>query len=150
MEHRWGLRTAVDEVVHVWAPSHVGSSGRLTNVSISGALIRSSLPIQLWSRVKLRLAASKDPVRKTHTMAEAQVVRVEPGGFAIEWSEFAPPLARALIRDARVKNLAQRDVASTKGPSSAPERESGGSAEAVDSKSAHLLLPRRADLGPSS
>jgi hypothetical protein len=113
MEHRWGLRARVDEVVHVWAPGHVGASGRLTDVSISGALVRSSLPVHLWSRVKFRFATSNHGVGKTRSTAEAQVVRLEEDGFAVEWSEFAPLVARALIRNARTQILKQREGAST-------------------------------------
>jgi hypothetical protein len=113
MEHRWGLRTQVDETVHVWTPDRIAAQGRLTNVSISGARVLSSLPVQLWSRVKLRMSTANGLAKNRYT-TEAQVVRLEKDGFAVEWCEFAPPAARALIRNARAQILNQRTVASTR------------------------------------
>lgn len=112
MEHRWGLRSAVDQAVHVWAPNGVAARGQLLNISISGALVRSSLPVQVLGRVKFRVTTSNCRGKPKWT-AEAQIVRVENDGFAVEWCEFAPPAVRAVIRDARAHILDQRAVAST-------------------------------------
>jgi hypothetical protein len=109
MEHRWGLRRDVDQAVHVWAPGGVASPGRLRNISISGAFVVSALPVRLLGRVKLQARTSMGK-GKAKLTAEAQVVRVQDDGFAVEWSEFAPPAVRAIIRDDRAQTL-DRDEA---------------------------------------
>jgi hypothetical protein len=77
-------------------------------------LVASTLPVRLLERVKLKIEAFPGP-SKVKLTAEALVVRVEPGGFAVEWCEFAPPAIRALIRSARAQMLEQQ----TDGPSTA-------------------------------
>jgi hypothetical protein len=112
MEHRWGLRREVEQAVHLWAPGGIAASGQLRNISISGALVRSSLPVALFGRIRFRVATPGGP-GKGKWLAEAQVVRLERNGFAVEWCEFAPLLARALIRNARAHALAQRALTPT-------------------------------------
>jgi PilZ domain len=104
MEHRWGLRRDIDQAVHVWTAGGLASSASMLNISISGAFLSCPLPVQPLSRVKLQIKGFKGP-GKVKLTAEAQVVRVERDGLAIEWCDFAPPAARALIRNARAEVL---------------------------------------------
>lgn len=93
--------------MHLWAPGGVAASGQLRNISLSGALVQSSLPVALFGRIRFRLAPPGGP-RKGKWTTEAQVVRLDGNGFAVEWCEFAPLLARALIRNAEARALDQR------------------------------------------
>ena len=93
--------------MHLWAPGVVAASGQLRNISISGALVQSSLPVALLGRIRFRVTAAGG-TGKGKWMADAQVVRLEGNGFAVEWCEFAPQLARALLRNARAHTLEQR------------------------------------------
>jgi hypothetical protein len=97
--------------VHLWAPGGVAAPGQLRNISISGALVQSSLPVALFGRIRLRVAPPGGPGKGKWT-TEAQVVRLDGNGFAVEWCEFAPSLARALIRNARAHALDQRALTS--------------------------------------
>ena len=99
--------------MHLWAPGGVAASGQLRNISISGALVQSSLPVALFGRIWLRVAPPPGGSGKGKWLAEAQVVRLEGNGFAVEWCEFAPLLARALIRNARAHALDQRALIPT-------------------------------------
>jgi hypothetical protein len=85
----------------------MAGSGQLRNISISGAYIVSALPVALMGRVRVRMKATETQRRPRESL-EARVVRSDPDGFAVEWCEFAPPLARALIRDARTEILDTR------------------------------------------
>jgi hypothetical protein len=104
MEHRWGLRRRVYRSVHVWTVGRVASVGRLRDVSISGAFVETSLPVQPLSRVRFQFKPTAHEARSRCT-ADAQVVRLENHGFAVEWCEFAPPAVRSLIRTARAEML---------------------------------------------
>jgi hypothetical protein len=95
MEHRWGHRSEINRAVHLETRGGLAAQGHVTNVSISGAFITSSLPVRLFSHVTVHFTATHH--HKRHRMAvEGQVVRRDSSGFGIEWSEFAPEAVRAL------------------------------------------------------
>ena len=94
MEHRWGLRKQIDRAVHLWTTGGVGSPGQLRDISISGAFVVTSLPVQLFAHVQIQIKPLRGEHRTTETI-QGQVVRREPDGFAVEWCKFAPRLIRA-------------------------------------------------------
>ena len=96
MEHRWGHRREISRAVHLGTRSGVAARGRISNVSISGAFVVSSLPASLYSYVEVRFTAMLDG-KRTRMAVEGQVVRKEAGGFGVEWCEFAPEAVRALV-----------------------------------------------------
>ena len=98
MEHRCGLRRPVSLAVHLWTRGGVASHGELQNVSLSGALVRTALPVRLLARVTFQFKTSR--AVKVKMTAEAQVVRVTNTGFAVEWCEFAPSSIELLMRSA--------------------------------------------------
>ncbi len=98
MEHRWGHRRKVSRIVHLLTRSGREAPGRICNVSISGAYIVSPLSPELFSRVRIRFAPSQRQLGNGGGVVEAQVVRREDHGFAVEWCELAPPMVRALVR----------------------------------------------------
>jgi hypothetical protein len=87
MDHRWGLRFAVDTPVVLIYPAHANGTGRMTEVSMSGAFVRTDFtpPDLVW----LHVAGAFEET-------EAYVVRHSHLGIAVEWVEFSPPPIRAL------------------------------------------------------
>lgn len=104
MEHRWGLRREIDRAVHLWTPTGVAAAGRLRNISISGAFVVSTLPALPMTPVRINVKPLTGE-GKVNLVLAAQVIRCEPDGFAVEWSDFAPATVRALIRAARAQSL---------------------------------------------
>jgi hypothetical protein len=96
MEHRWGNRHEISRPVRLDTRSGIVARGRITNVSISGAYIVSPLPAPVFSHLHVQFRAMIDGHRAMTTL-EGQVVRRDGVGFAIEWSEFAPDIIRALV-----------------------------------------------------
>jgi hypothetical protein len=96
MEHRWGHRHEISRPVRVGTRGGVLARGRICNVSISGAFVVTPLPVTLFSHVQIQFTAMVAGERKS-TAIEGQIVRKDPTGFGIEWSEFAPDAARALL-----------------------------------------------------
>jgi hypothetical protein len=99
VEHRWGKRIPLDLSVSLqWGP-HSLASGRLRNVSLSGAYVEGLPLLPVWTEVYVHLdgigCGECSPVK-------AYVIRNEPGGLAVEWSEFAPNGVHRLIGEATV------------------------------------------------
>jgi hypothetical protein len=92
MEHRWGARVGVDISVRLTAHPFAGREGRLTNVSVSGALIKSAVEFRLLSRIEV-LILPLDEEYKVSTIA-AYVTRRSQDRIGVAWCESAP---RAVI-----------------------------------------------------
>lgn len=91
MEHRYGMRYPVD--VGVYARSlhgAVSSIGHLCEISISGGLVRTTLPIRPLAYISLEVLVSGRPA------IEGQVVRRTPDGIGVEWNDYAPWLVQLL------------------------------------------------------
>jgi hypothetical protein len=92
MEHRWGERLKVALPVRIRAACGLAGTGLVINFSVSGALIATSVPAALFSRVRISFGFTRTPGR--HLMQsrdgtfEGQVVRKNVAGFAVEWCEF--------------------------------------------------------------
>jgi hypothetical protein len=87
MEHRWGQRRETRRSVYLRTHTGLAAHGLLRNVSVSGAFILTPLPVAVFTRVQLFLAAEgKD--RRSMQPLEAEVVRRTLDGIAIEWKEF--------------------------------------------------------------
>jgi hypothetical protein len=82
MDHRWGLRIAVDTPVLLIYPAHATGRGRMTEVSTSGAFVQTQFaPPDL---VRIHIAGAFEEI-------EAYIVRRSRHGIAVEWAEFSPP-----------------------------------------------------------
>jgi hypothetical protein len=94
MEHRWGQRTSVDVVVRlIGSPGEIGT-GRLLNVSATGAFVQTKLQLPLFTPVRVELIAS--PLLVSHPCAgRAYVVRQVSAGVGIEWFAVATDPVRA-------------------------------------------------------
>jgi PilZ domain len=90
MEHRWGERFEVILPVRIHAAGSVIGTGLVTNFSVSGAFIASTVPVSLLSRVTISFQFGRHPVRlrSGSSVFIAQVVRHGSAGFGVEWCEF--------------------------------------------------------------
>jgi hypothetical protein len=96
MEHRWGERVPVDFPVRVTALRFSVREGRLSDLSVSGALIRAELEVRVLSRIQIALVLPLWPKHES-PVVEAYVVRRHRDGFGIEWCEFAPHAVSELL-----------------------------------------------------
>lgn len=89
MDHRWGQRVAVDLAVQLLCHPRTVAVGRLMNVSVSGAFVRTGVVPALLAPVRiLGFLSEHEGMRRA--AIEGYVVRRERGGFGIEWFELAP------------------------------------------------------------
>jgi hypothetical protein len=97
MEHRWGERVAVNIPIRLTARPFLVRSGRLIDLSVSGALIVVACDLRVLSRIQVVI---DDPqrLRQPTPVVSAYVARKSGDGFGIEWCEFAPRAVVQLIR----------------------------------------------------
>jgi hypothetical protein len=95
VEHRWGQRQQIKRRVRLRTRSGVIGHGVVSDVSISGAFIQSPLPAPLLTYVQVQFTTA-DHGYRFGAAIEGQVVRRTPGGFGLEWCEFAPQVVSAL------------------------------------------------------
>jgi hypothetical protein len=97
MEHRWGERIPVDFPVRVTALRFSVRDGRLSDLSVSGALVTAELEARVLSRIQIALVL---PLWAKHEspIIEAYVTRKHRNEFGIEWCEFAPRAISELLR----------------------------------------------------
>jgi hypothetical protein len=89
MDHRWGMRIAVDLGVQLlYLPRTIGI-GRLVNISVSGALVRSGFAPPLCARIRVARGPG-DLAGVQWDAIEGHVVRHHREGFGLEWAELAP------------------------------------------------------------
>jgi hypothetical protein len=98
LEHRWGERVGVNIPVRVEAAALPGANGCMTNLSLSGALMKSDCDLRLHTLIEVSMAL---PAPSTRTaVIKAHVSRKFKEGVGIEWYEFAPNIIRVLLRSA--------------------------------------------------
>lgn len=85
MEHRWGQRIDCRAHVRITAGENLSGTGRVRNVSTSGAFVESKFPMTEGSRVTLLVMGNESAARAVEI--PAIVVRVERDGYAVEWCE---------------------------------------------------------------
>ena len=95
MEHRWGRRARVDMGITLHPGFGTVSRGRLANVSLSGALVRTDMRLPTFTRVVVELPSQDSG--GTAAMIAAYVAREAPEGLGVEWTEFSPPAITALL-----------------------------------------------------
>jgi hypothetical protein len=100
MEHRWGQRRSTNVSVRfITMPSTTGT-GRLVNISPTGAFMETNLNLRLLSLVYLELAEQPTSSGLSGRLA-ATVVRRDPTGVGLEWCEFAAETTPVYARLAR-------------------------------------------------
>jgi hypothetical protein len=112
MEPRWGERAPVDLPVKWTARPFAVRTGRLSNVSVSGAFLCTGLEL-IKPLTRIQVVLDQAGPRFTTPVIPAYVTRVLPHGVGIEWCEFAPKAIRDLIRgvskERSVPELAARE-----------------------------------------
>ena len=99
MDHRWGQRVAVDLAVQLLCHPRTIAVGRLMNVSVSGAFVRTGVVPALLAPVRIVGFLSETEGTRREAI-EGYVVRRERDGFGIEWFELAPAgICRFLVAD---------------------------------------------------
>jgi hypothetical protein len=98
MDHRWGHRIELDIPIRVMHPVMLRcGSGRLSNISLGGALITSSLDSNVGARIQVSIPMDTDGT-SGESVIDAYLVRKSDTAFAIEWAEFAPTTVIDLVR----------------------------------------------------
>jgi len=96
MEHRWGERIKVDIQVEASVPPLIIGTGRVLDVSISGAWISGKFHLPPLARAfvvfDFTVAGRHEPVP-----IACFVARVRPEGIGVEWRELAPQIVSDLI-----------------------------------------------------
>jgi hypothetical protein len=91
MEHRWGERLELALPVRIRAPYGLVGVGLVTNFSVSGAFIATTLPVASLSQVRVSFRFGRRAARTMDmdgSTFAGQVVRHNAAGFAVEWCEF--------------------------------------------------------------
>jgi hypothetical protein len=102
LEHRWGERVRVNIPVRVSAAALARVGGSLTNLSLSGAFMKSDCELRLHALIEVRIEL---PPPASRTVAvEAYVSRIHNEGVGIEWCEFGPHVIKELLRDPSVSS----------------------------------------------
>lgn len=96
MDHRWGERIQVDFPVRLMAHPFAKRDGRLIDLSVSGAYIKTSVLMRPRSRLEVTLLANPW-ARHEAVVVQAYVARRYRQGVGIEWCEFAPPPVGSLL-----------------------------------------------------
>lgn len=99
MDHRWGERLPVSLPVRVRDHAFSVHEGRLTDLSVSGAHLQTTVVLRPFTRVEVTVVL---PQRSTYTcpVVAAYVARRYPKGFGLEWCVFAPDGITELLRTA--------------------------------------------------
>lgn len=94
MEHRWGRRTNLNLEAQVRGlAQRDGTTAQIANLSVSGALIRTALDIEVFTGIEVRL---------NHQWLLAWVTRRGSGLIGVEWMQMAPD---AVLRELEVAAL---------------------------------------------
>jgi hypothetical protein len=85
MEHRWGQRMTCRAHVRLSAGGEVTGTGRVRDVSSSGAFIETSTEVPVYARIALWVLGNESA---THAIEiNASVVRVTRDGIGVEWCD---------------------------------------------------------------
>jgi hypothetical protein len=97
MEHRWGERFAVDIMVRLGSRPYAVRTGRLIDLSMSGANIKIGMDLRVLSRVQVALVLPARFSQATPVIS-AYVARRHRDGVGVEWCDFAPQAVVELLR----------------------------------------------------
>jgi hypothetical protein len=95
-EHRWGERIRVNLAVDVLLDGNAAMRGYVKNLSLSGALLKSTADLPLHALIAVRIEVA--PPAKDTCLIKARVCRKPGHAIGIEWCEFAPPAVKDLLR----------------------------------------------------
>jgi len=96
-ERRWGPRIQVDLPVRLTLAQGRSESGRMRNVSMSGALIECQAELPAFTTMRVEILAGAEASPGAIELG-ARVVRAEHPCLGIEWREFQPQALADLIK----------------------------------------------------
>ena len=96
MEHRWGERIGMDILVKLTAHAFCARHGRLSNLSVSGALVQTDFALRLLSKIQVVIVLPQR-IRCEAPIISAYVTRSTKAGIGIEWCKFAPDDITSLL-----------------------------------------------------
>lgn len=106
MDHRWGVRQALEVGVKLYARPGSPISGQLLNASSSGGYVTTNAAVPVMTRVHVTIGSESSQRRGLHRIA-GYVVRTDARGVGIEWQEFAPQPVLALIEALKARPSAE-------------------------------------------
>jgi hypothetical protein len=112
VEHRCGHRRAAGLKVLIRTRDGIEAEGCIINISSSGALIRCrplGAATQVSVHFKSSLLAATELRRRL--VVTGDVIRETANGFAVEWSQFSPPIVVSVIRQISSRNARRITVA---------------------------------------
>jgi PilZ domain len=95
-ESRWGDRVKVNIPVKVSTTNIWVATGRIKNLSLSGALVNFDIDLGLHSLIEVSIPMPA-PSQRAHAV-KAYVSRKLKEGIGVEWCEFAPTVVKDLLR----------------------------------------------------
>jgi hypothetical protein len=99
MEHRWGDRRRVTLPVRIRRLGHKSAVGWLTDISLSGAYVRTTAALSLVSRIHVEVdARGAGNTGPRQLRLQGRVVRHGAAGVGIEWVEFASETLCEILR----------------------------------------------------
>ena len=107
MEHRWGERLKVELPVRIWTAYGVVGSGRVLDLSVSGAFIATELPVALLSPLNVIFQRPRSQLSSPSATYVAHVARKTARGIGIEWFDFASEDVIALTDRGRTPVMAR-------------------------------------------
>lgn len=126
MEHRWGKRQSTDLKVRFVSRTKIGT-GCLSNVSVTGAFMKTKAHLRLLS--VLHLSVADRPGKAKAKGVAAFVVRQDPAGVGLEWCEAGETSIEArmtLLKDDSADSKADRSVRGGARTAAGPIRRTAG------------------------
>jgi hypothetical protein len=99
-ESRWGERVNVNVPVQLWAGTVAGAEACMSNLSLSGALVKARVDLDLNSMIEVNI---RTPTAQRVEAITAYVSRKVVEGVGIEWCEFAPTVVKDLLRSSSIR-----------------------------------------------
>ena len=99
MEHRWGRRIAVEIPIRIGAMLFSTKRALITNLSLSGAFIKTHVDLRVLSHLQVVLDIPGRPRREAVSVM-GYVARKAEDGIGVEWVDFAPSVVAEIIRAA--------------------------------------------------
>jgi len=102
MEHRWGDRRKIILRVRLRGSGQATASGWLTDLSLSGAYVRTLAALAPMGQIEIELI-ERASSHHGHgpVQLQARVVRHGLTGIGVEWDEFASGAVGEILRNAR-------------------------------------------------
>ena len=108
MEHRWGQRRELILRVRLCRRGRASIDGWLTNVSLSGAYVKTRAGSLDMSLIQIEEGGLSSREGREPLRLHARVVRREPGGVGIEWESLEAAELAEILRIAALSEASGR------------------------------------------